>query len=341
MPDMNEVYIMLDMHCSMRCKVCPYWGDRGVCYDESFRKKYSKRLDPRAVCRFIDEISSYKPRTITLSGGEPLEYEGWAEIARYAKRKGQKVALSTNAIHMRGHMKDILRYVDNVQVSIPGTRDIWEETRDSANYFDRVVDNIRILSRHRKGRRPFIRSIYVLSGKSYRKALELYRELQGTGIDNFFFQHVMYIDEESLAKHRSVFKEFGFEIPITSGFCIDPGEIDIGLMQGIVEELKGKDDVTVSPELSVEELRYYYDPRQRSKMKRGMRCRALDSQVDLYPNGDIMVCPDLVIGNIFENGFREIWEGQRIEEVRRYIRKNGRFPGCQSCFYYYVSNEDI
>lgn len=62
--------------------------------------------------------------------------------------------------------------------------------------------------------------------------------------------------------------------------------------------------------------------------------------VYLYPNGDIMVCPDYVVGNIYENTFEEIWNDKYINKLRKLLDKGKIFPGCHSCFYYFVSDED-
>jgi radical SAM protein with 4Fe4S-binding SPASM domain len=88
------------------------------------------------------------------------------------------------------------------------------------------------------------------------------------------------------------------------------------------------------------EIRNYYNSRKKSDIKRNYSCQAPWEQVDLYPNGDIMTCPDCVVGNILENSFEDIWNGTRNNKIREFIEDRKEMPACRSCFYYYVSNEN-
>ncbi len=341
----NEAYILLHMDCELKCRVCPYWGAAGACNSNNFKKKYSKKLGSERIKRFIDEIACYKPNTVTLSGGEPLTCESWVDIARHVKSRGINVTLSTNGLHMSRYLREIVSYVDTIVLSLGGTKDILKKIRTADYGFDEVVDNLKKISdfkRKKNRKKPYIRIIYVISDLSYRKMKELYLYLRNKGIviDNFYFQHVIYIDKESLEAQKELLDSSNATTEMWEGYLYSPGNIDFGLFFEQVDYLKRFRNVRFSPQMSKEEIKQYYDPKKKNSIKRNFVCFAPWNQIDLYPNGDIMVCPDYVVGNIQQNTFNEIWNGEKAINLRKYLLKNKEFPGCRSCFYYYVSNEE-
>ena len=53
---MGEVYVLLHMECELKCKVCPYWGQRGACRDRGFREAQFRSFDLDRLKSFIDEV---------------------------------------------------------------------------------------------------------------------------------------------------------------------------------------------------------------------------------------------------------------------------------------------
>ena len=169
---MGEVYVLLQMDCELKCKVCPYWGLRGACHDPDFREQHRQPLALDALKRFIDQVRPFHPRTVTLSGGEPLLSDDWVEIAAYIVASGLQVSLSTNALHIPRYYDEIFRYVSDIHVSLGGTKEILSEVRSADFGFDEVVDCLAELSSRKRAarlNRPNLRIIYVVSDLSYRR----------------------------------------------------------------------------------------------------------------------------------------------------------------------------
>ncbi len=87
-------------------------------------------LKTEEVFRLIDDISSFSKPILILSGGEPLVREDVFDIARYARKKGLRVVLATNATLIN---KEIARKIKEsgigrVSISIDGAT---EESHDS------------------------------------------------------------------------------------------------------------------------------------------------------------------------------------------------------------------
>ncbi len=345
--EIGEAYILLHMDCELRCKVCPYLGDNGACKDEDFNKRYGggKKLDIFRLKEFVDELLPYRPKVITLSGGEPLNYEWWEEIAKYIKSKGIKVSLSTNGLYLDKFINQIIDYVDSININLGGTKEIIDKIRDPRYGFEEVVENIRKIDQFKKlngQKKPEIRFIYVISDIGYLKMKEFYDFFRTSDIEinHFLFQHMMYITIDKLEKQKRLWSKLGFSTAFWEGFNIDIGEIDFDFFLEQIKYLEKFDNVSFSPKMTSEEIKLYYVPSRKNEIKRNIKCLAPWNQVDLYPNGDIIVCPDFVVGNIYENNFCEIWSNKKIKWLRNLLNKGKIFPGCNSCFYYYVSAED-
>lgn len=345
--NLSEVYILLHMHCELMCKICPYCGVNGVNNDKGFRKKYVdiKRMKRSVLERFIDQVSDYSPRVITLSGGEPLEYSGWVDIAKYIKQKGMKVGISSNGLYFSDYKEDILKYVDSIMLDLGGTKEITSEIRCDNYGFDKVINGIIELNRLKKKynqRELFLRICYVISDISYKYIKEFYEYFSRNNIqiNNFYFQHLMYIDHDNLKEQDKFLRSEGLKALYWNGYLYDLKNIDFNIFLEQVRYLKRKKNVTFSPDLSDDEIKNYYQPEKKGLIKKNKLCKAPWRQVDLYPNGDIMTCPDYVIGNINKNSFDEIWNGEKSNRIRSLLKEKKGFPGCQSCFHNYVTNED-
>jgi radical SAM protein with 4Fe4S-binding SPASM domain len=61
-------------------------------------------------------------------------------------------------------------------------------------------------------------------------------------------------------------------------------------------------------------------------------CRSPFKYVRILFNGDVTLCAQFVIGNIYEQNLVDIWYGQRAGRVRKMILKNAKI--CHECDYY-------
>jgi radical SAM protein with 4Fe4S-binding SPASM domain len=341
----GEIYVLLHMDCELKCKVCPYWGLRGACHDKEFRRTQFRRLETAPLKRFIDESLRYRPRAMTLSGGEPLLSPDWVDIASHARSRGLRVSLSTNGLHIPKYMDEIFELVDSIHISLGGTKEILQQTRVATFGFDEVVECLAEITarKRREGRtRPALRIIYVVSDLSYGHLVALVDQLDAhdIDIDSYYFQHVIYIDPESLRQQEEVLGELGFGSRLWRSYLYTPGPMDLDVLLSQMDQLSERDNVLFSPQLTRAELGQYYNPSTKGAIASRGRCRAPWTQVDVYPNGDVSVCPDYILGNLYEASLDDIWNGDRARQLRRHVLDHGGFPACTGCFYYYVSQED-
>jgi radical SAM protein with 4Fe4S-binding SPASM domain len=343
---LGEVYVMLSLSCRLRCRVCPWWGDSGVCRTPERIRKYTGELtDMKILRRFIDEIAEFKPSIINLSGGEPLETGGWYDFAKYAKSKGFGVYLTTSGMDIEENLDRICEVIDQVDVSISGPKDIINQLREGPEgHFDRIISGLRKLSERKKVLgRPRIQLSCVVSDLNYTRldGFADYLKSEGIDIDMHYFPSVIFMSRELVKKQKEALKkEFGADGVSWEGYTYDPRGIDTKRLLQELERLKSKHrDVKFGPMSSREDIDRYFHDDSFLPERFSHHCLAPWLQATLMPNGDIWVCHDLPVGNIRDKSFREIWNGPKIKKLRKRIIEKGLFPGCRGCYYVYYTKE--
>lgn len=102
-----------------------------------------------AECRHvIEEISTYAPFILVLSGGEPLWRRDVFDIARYARQKNLRVALATNGTLIDEAMALRIQEagIERVSISLDGADPLTHDTfRGHRGAFEAAVRGIRCL----------------------------------------------------------------------------------------------------------------------------------------------------------------------------------------------------
>jgi len=344
----DELYVMLTMRCNLRCRSCVFWGDAGACRERSFLRRRGAELPLGVLRRVLEEVRPFRPRQVNLAGGEPLLSPNCFPLARYARKLGLPVTLTTNGVLLRRRLREVLECVDQVNLSMDGAPDIAALLRPGAGGrgagFREILRGLKALSaaKRRGGKNaPLLRVLCAVSSGNYSKLSELTGFLAGAGVrvDEYYFQHLIFNDARTLRRQAAVFeREFAAPLGLWKGYGHVPGPIDFGRFAAELRKLrKAEPGAAFSADLDKGGLeRYYTGDRSR---RRGGFCLGPWNQPNLLPDGTLWSCPDLPLGDLREASFRELWNGARAVALRR--RVQGRlFPACRGCFSYYCGKED-
>jgi MoaA/NifB/PqqE/SkfB family radical SAM enzyme len=116
--------------CPLRC---------AHCYSESGRRP-TRQLDQPDLFRVVDALVELGPRTVVLSGGEPLVVPAVFEVAARLRAGGVAVHLYTGGWHVPD-IAPVLQLMANVTVSIDGAiAATHDRLRGRAGSFDRALD---------------------------------------------------------------------------------------------------------------------------------------------------------------------------------------------------------
>ncbi len=335
----GEVYVMGTWRCNLRCRMCPMWGERGWCRDG---EPVPERLDPDRLAAWLAEApGGLRPRTVTISGGEPLLWPAWAPLARNLDAAGLRVALTTNATMLAEVPDGDLAPLHQLNVSLDGPPMVLAAIdRGGEQTLRRAVEGLRRVLRFRgAGGRPRLRLLTVITPEGVGHLVELVEHLEAAGVrfDSLVFQHAMVLDAATAAAQRAALEALlGPGVDTWDALVGTTTGVDADALLAELSELRRRrPDTVVSPALHDDEVRAYYaDPRY-TPARLGDRCPGQSRDLTITPGGEVWICPGHAVGHVEQDSLAAIWNGPRATALRRHVATHGLMPGCRGCFTLY------
>lgn len=331
------IVMTLTWRCNLRCQMCDQYGD-------DYKQPLSKltRDDELALSewkRVVDDTTKYRCE-YNLFGGEPLLYKGAVELIEYIKSKGRRCSITTNGTLLDRYGEDIVTSgLDAMGVSVDGPPDVHDEIRGSDGSFERISQGIRQVQewrRKHKSDTPRININSVVTLWNHDRMLEMVELARELGVDGLTFQHLNFLEPTTMRSHMAYFeKEFAYEWPTREkdlGY-LDTLGFDADVIHRQVSEIRKMSDFPISflPDLTErEELDgYYHDINHEFEET---SCSNPWIHVTITPKGVVTPCMEYPIGNVRDESFPAIWNGERFRKFRAELKKSGLFPGyCQRC----------
>jgi radical SAM protein with 4Fe4S-binding SPASM domain len=345
-PVLRYVLVQLTYNCNLRCWFCNQWGSSGV-YKELPASELRKTLPLSVLKNMIDDL----PLTcsgLSLWGGETLQYPDLIPLVRYIKASGMGCSLITNGTALAKSAAELVRSrVDVIHVSIDSTEKLHDEFRGAKGTYRAALDGIRAVRSQRPARNGSRPRIYVgctLIPAAVGELKALISEVRAAGADYITINKVTYANAEIGQAHERTFNEL-FQIHPASWKGFQRSE-ELNGAQSVKTAL---DDLRADPAnrgfvlfenaetWSPEDWRQYYtDPTYVAPREHA--CRFPWDSLCIFPNGDASPCPDFpdyVVGNVVQQRFRSIWNGERYKKFRATLADVGRFPICSICCHLY------
>jgi len=301
--------------CNLLCKTCQVPGYDGV-----------QVMPLEKFQRAFDQI---KPLKIGLSGaGEPFLNKDMVEIVRHAKQGGASVLTTTNFTMCHNKIEDLVDAgLDLLKVSLDAaTAETYAKIRGK-DFFGRILDDLRALQevkRQRATPEPFIRLQFVLQHDNLREIepmIDLARDLEANSV---YYQPL----ETLLIPDRKA--------ELTDGVTMD-------MLAQRLESARAKAaaaGIGTNAGVLLQGLPSYY-----RKYEKGIP-KEPPSRVCLLPwfsvyitvEGNVRPCcsfgegETLVMGNLFEEPFEQIWNNEKYRAFREAaLKKNLNYTVCRNC----------
>lgn len=337
----DNMTFFLTYRCNLRCKVCGQWGDNGY-VKKSLPGIMADELDIIRLRGIIDEIAPHRPQ-ITLCGGEILLYEKWYEFLTHIKSKGLSCVLTTNGTLLEENAEKLVAAgIDKVSLSLDGPEDIHNQARGAVDGFRKAVNGIKALNslkKSRGSRTPEIEIGCTISDQNCRNLQDVVHIADSLDVSCLIFLHLCFVTDDEYERQSALFsKTFQTESLHWGGYRYSPGKIDIDLLVAEIDWIKKekrKMPVIVHPDFNQEEMRDYYTSSSFLPTSYKATCLAPWSTVYIFPNGDVSPCSSFVAGNLKDDSFKKIWNGQSFRHFRNELRKSGHFPVCTRCCEFY------
>lgn len=336
----KKIYLIINNVCNAKCIMC----DIGLKNKESaFYKNLAQdgknTLDIPTLQRLVNEIKFFKPR-IHINGVEPLLFGEIIEAVRIIKKAGLRVQIITNGILLEKYAFDLVKLgVDSITLSIDGLSEVHNRIRGEG-VFERAMAGLRQVQRYRRElnrKKPKLKINYTISNLNTDSIYEtVARMVDEEHVDAISLQHMSYVTDVMSEKHNLKFRHIGEATPMCTK-VMDPSQMQIDRVWAQLNKVKdhyGHDRrVHIIPDLSTqaEVSQYYNNPEVHVT---GKPCRLPWIATTVQPDGNLIIrsrCFTFNAGNIHNDSFLDIWNGERYRLFRRELSKNGLYPVCTRC----------
>ncbi len=126
--------LILDVfsRCNCRCVMCDIW-----------KRTVPRHFDTRDLARQLEAIDRLRVEWVVLTGGEPLMHPDLFQLCAPLKQRGIRLTLLTTGLLLDRFAGDIVRYVDEIIVSLDGPPEIHDRIRRVPGAFERLAAGIR------------------------------------------------------------------------------------------------------------------------------------------------------------------------------------------------------
>jgi MoaA/NifB/PqqE/SkfB family radical SAM enzyme len=335
------VYFKLTPLCNLRCRMCGQWGERGIMKDSDIAEETKKIVPLQRYKELVNEIAPQRP-VLYIWGGEPFLYPDLMPLAKHMVDKGLYVSVNTNGTMVEERAEQI---VYDKWSTIFVSLDSFEETNDAMRgkgSYERVIRGFKAINREKKRQNsiyPIMGIVTTVTNQNYLDLTRLAEATREFNLDLHIFNMGTYTNDNIIAAQRRFMKEkLDTDIDCLAGYNTGyNNNIDGKRLHTILKDLHKTDyghPIITVPTLNPEKTHTYY-----ADLETPVRnnCIVPWCQANINYNGDVHFCadyPDYILGNIKEQSFTEVYNGDRANRFRKTIHacSGGMFPGCLRCY---------
>lgn len=301
-PLISALQFELSSRCNERCIHC---------YIPNKKKDAGADMPLEKVKSIMDEFAEMGGLHVTLSGGEAFLHRDLMEICEYCREKDLKISILSNLIAVTDFQIERLKKfnIALIQTSLysmdPDVHDRITTVKGSfartKNAIEKLVANdipLQISC-------PLMKANF----EGYKKVIEYAMKLKVKIQTDYIMMAQSDLDTSNLANRLSLEE--------TEKVIRDIIETDMNY------RTKTLNQKPVSDEIEFDIERFRKQP----------LCGVGFDNCCITVNGDVYPCAgwqDYVLGNIYEQSLKEIWEnGSRVKELRKITQ--GNFPQCINC----------
>jgi len=339
----TEITLDLTRRCNLNCVMCTQIRHTNDIPSELSWYDKKREMPLSEWISVLDQIASFRPR-LHITGGEPFLYSGVEELISEAKKRGLFVRLTSNGTLLAG-VSDLLvsKGVEVMAVSVDGPAEVHDGIRGQRGAFRRTADGIRSLqeARRRLGKRiPLIVLISTISKGNLDSLEDIVPMALDLGVDVLEVHHTFFNSRSNIDKHNRIFasqasaRNLKLLLPVISDIEYYESEIGREDLERIREgvntmrrQARGRLNVIFVPNIPDELIDPYY---MDLDYPFPQICKRLWKSCRIYPDGSLAPCLHVAIGNITEQGFREIWNSRKMRDFRLTVDR-GLFPACARC----------
>jgi radical SAM protein with 4Fe4S-binding SPASM domain len=345
----DEVGIQLTNKCNLRCKHCFQWNDSGL-HQSLGKDAQNEEINFDLIEKIMKETSCIKSN-LYLWGGEPLSYGELPRLAMLLEKDSRWTVFCTNGIEVERSIDSLLRMSSSLAmlISMEGFEKENDEIRGKGTYRT-ILNNIKMLL-DMKAKGIYKGEVSVncvinemMIGKLYDLA-EMFEEI---GINTLYLCFPWFISKKTSLRMDQYFEDnFGWlrkidgsRVPSWHSYTHSLSVEHIALLNDDLKRITSREwniRLRLQPALESEDLRDFLSGNEIPAQNR-IKCIGIRNRMNVLPDGKITVCklfPEFAIGDLNENGVREIWNNSNFQKARDIIN-GGLMPVCSKCILLYL-----
>lgn len=320
-------------NCNLRCIQCHV----------SYEKLTKAMIDPS----FVKRLKGLEKKWVFMgSQFEPVMHPKFGDIIRALSDQGMKIELTTNGTLFTEKLSNRLADCNwiNVIISFDGIlKETFEAIRRNANY-ERTLENILIFKNALKNKETYFAINYTLLRRNVDEVPDSVKFWEQHGFDHVGFIVMVIRNLNEILKNASleiimdyVYKkleeaariviEGNYKITLTSALFnswMDLKDLyPVNFMDSCVMSNNPDSRLPFNP-------RTYFQNGEYPGMQ--VNCRSPFKFARIYFDGNVDLCYQFTVGNIYETDFLDIWYGEKARQVRELVLHNAEV--CYSCEYY-------
>ena len=169
------VVLMPHGACNCQCVMCDIWkGNQHV-----------RQLTEQDVTGLLDSLRRLGTQQVLMSGGEALLSRNFFRLCEILKREGIRITLLSTGLLLSRHADQLLRWVDDVIISLDGDEQLHDEIRNIPGAFRKLKEGVQLLHARRPDYRITART--VIHRMNFRQWPAIIRAAVGMGLDQISF----------------------------------------------------------------------------------------------------------------------------------------------------------
>lgn len=325
-PDMLQICFLF--RCNLRCKMCNVQGK----YEKLKHPGQAYELDYKTIKGLIEQAADMRIKQLYLLGGEPFLREDLFDIIKFAHNYKMVTIVSTNGT-LLGDSAIIEKIFDSkldcLSVSIDGARENTYKNIRGEGIFEKIKDNIQLISRLKKDRGLTLPSISIactIMNQNIEELIDVVNLAQDLGADGIGFQPVVMDNTDQGLRNNPNLNW----IPLSRHSLLDKS-IDKLLKYKFLNKDNFKFIYTGLTQLSL--IKDYF---KGSLALSRRKCYVGFNRMIISQDGKLYFCAkepdngDISFGNIQEDRLRDLWYSDQARVFRKSIKKCGN-PCLLSC----------
>jgi Fe-coproporphyrin III synthase len=313
--------LMPHSRCNCRCVMCDIWKANSE----------KRELSTSDIQKHIDAFKKLGVKHVTFSGGEALMHENLWALCEALKIIDVKISLLSTGVTLRKHAPEVVRYCEDVIVSLDGSPAVHNQIRNIPNAFEKLAEGVKAL----KDLNPSFKVTgrCVIQRSNFRDFEEILTTALQLGLDQISF---LPADVSSTAFNRPE----RWESEKVHQVALEPDEVDE--LEALIKtsfinfrKLYRSRFIAESPEKMLRIPQYYRAILGKSEFPK-QRCNAPWVSAVVESNGDVMPCFfHKPYGNIYQNAFLNVINSPAAIQFRKNlnVQKNDTCKKCVCSLY--------